>query len=733
MDEIRALLGRLAELTDEELQNARQLVLDEFAKLDAEDPSTENTAGLVELAEAGEQIMGEQNTRAEAQAEAEAGREAARERIAAIAGESEEIEREAAVEEEPEAVVEGEPEDPEPEEPEAEEEEEEEKKAKVDEADQREPVAASGGKVGRLARRGKAKPSPEQREEGSQRRQSVVVASGHLRVRDQNKPIESREELAEAMAVTLRRMSKSGPPRGDVLVASAIYDYPEERQLGDSPEENTRKMELVERTLVDPSTGALTATGGICQPVNIDYAVPTWATADRPLRDGLPAFQATRGGIRFVKPPDVGALAGATSIWTAATDEAPGEATKAILRIECGSEEHVFVEAIPTRLQFGNMFGRFAPEQVAANTDLAIAAAARVAENNILNLIAEKCVKGITNETLLGATRDLITVIQQTAAAYRQIHRIPRSQTLTAILPEWLKELIKIDIAREIGHGEAGSRDQLAVTEQQVVDLIRAADVNPIFHLDGQPESVEGGVSQVFATPVKGAIKPFPTKMVWYFFAEGMMQFLDGGRLDLGVVRDSTLDATNDYECHDGATTILTRDRGWQLFRDLVETDLVATRNPVTGVVEYQQPTHHTVGPRKGHMHLFRTPNGGEMMVSPRHRMLVTEAGKERFVAARDIQPGIHRIVATEQAPHENWESSLIENYDDPVYCVTVPNESLLTRRPGCEPVWAGNTFVEPFEGIAFRGFTNGALQLVTSLCSSGGTAGTISTAGKCA
>lgn len=580
MDGIRALLARLGELTDEELANARQLVLDEFAKLDAEDPSTENTAALNELAEAGETIMGEQTTRAEAQAEAEAGRESARERIAAVAGESE-----SESEGEEEAEAEGEPADEDAEEPEASEDDEEDE-TEVDEAEQREPVTASG-KLGRLARRRRAKAGPESGEQESQRRRSVVVASGALRVQDQNKPIETREELAEAMATTLRRMSKNGPARGDVLVASAIYDYPEERQLGDSPEENTRKMELVARTLVDRETGALTATGGICQPVNVDYAVSTWATADRPLRDGLPAFQATRGGIRFVKPPDVGALAGATSIWTEATDAEPVEFTKAVLTIECGSEEHVFVEAIPTRLKFGNMFGKFAPEQVAANTDLAIAAAARVAEDNLLDLIAAQCVKGITNEVLLGATRDLITVIQQTAAAYRQIHRIPRSQTLTMIVPDWIKELIKIDRAREIGHGQDAS---LMVTEQEVIDLIRNCGVNPIFHLDGQGEAVEGGVSQVFATPAKGAIKPFPTKMISYFFAEGMMQLLDGGRLDLGVVRDSTLDAVNDYE-----------------------------------------------------------------------------------------------------------------------------------------------TFVEPFEGIAFRGFTGGALQLETSLCASGGTAGTVSTAGKCA
>jgi hypothetical protein len=605
MDEIRALLGRLAELTDEELQNARQLVLDEFARIDAEDASTENTALLTELAEAGEQIMGEQTNRAEAQAEAEQGREAARERINALNGEAEDDgdgDGEGEGDGDGEDGAEGEPADGEAEEPESAEgegDEDEDGDEDAERAKERvgaqaeaeaEPVVASGGRVGRLARRRKATPSPERGEEAPERKPAVVVASGALRVRDQSKPLESREELAEAMATTLRRMPKGGAPRGDVLVASAIFEYPEERKLGSDPEENGRKMELVARTMVDPESGALVATGGICQPVNVDYAVPTWATADRPLRDGLPAFQATRGGIRFVQPPDVSALAEATSLWTEATDAEPEGKTKAVLRVECGQEESVMVDAIPTRLEFGNMFGRFAPEQVAANTDLAIAAAARVAENNLLNQIAEKCVKGVASEVLLGATRDLLTAIQQTAAAYRQIHRIPRSQTLTAVLPDWVKELIKVDIAREIGHGNVGPRDQLAVTEAQVVELIRNAGVNPVFHLDGQDEEVEGGVSQVFESPAKGAIKGFPTKLVWYFFAEGMMQFLDGGRLDLGVVRDSTLDATNDYE-----------------------------------------------------------------------------------------------------------------------------------------------TFVEPFEAIAFRGFANGALQLVTELCANGGTAGTISTSEKCA
>ncbi len=36
--------------------------------------------------------------------------------------------------------------------------------------------------------------------------------------------------------------------------------------------------------------------------------------------------------------------------------------------------------------------------------------------------------------------------------------------------------------------------------------------------------------------------------LCWLLYPEGTFQFLDGGRLDLGVCRDSTLDATNDYE-----------------------------------------------------------------------------------------------------------------------------------------------------------------------------------------
>jgi hypothetical protein len=40
----------------------------------------------------------------------------------------------------------------------------------------------------------------------------------------------------------------------------------------------------------------------------------------------------------------------------------------------------------------------------------------------------------------------------------------------------------------------------------------------------------------------------FYDSFIWYLFAEGTFLFLDGGTLDLGVIRDSTLVGTNDYK-----------------------------------------------------------------------------------------------------------------------------------------------------------------------------------------
>ena len=120
---------------------------------------------------------------------------------------------------------------------------------------------------------------------------------------------------------------------------------------------------------------------------------------------------------------------------------------------------------------------------------------------------------------------------------------------LTAILPDWLKDQIRADRARELAHDVQGG-DPLAVPDSVIDSWFSVRGVNPIWMLDGSALEGTGATFplQGWGTQSAAAVSPWPTKMVWRLFVEGTFQFLDGGRLDLGVVRDSMLDATNDYE-----------------------------------------------------------------------------------------------------------------------------------------------------------------------------------------
>lgn len=532
MERIRELLEKLGQLSTEELEELETAIDEAVSGLEGEATSPELVSQLNELADATEKVDARKTEKAEAEAQAEADAESARERIKNVRGD--EAEDEASADDADKGDDEDKSDDDE--EPVAD--------GDVENADEHQPVIASG-RVRRMARRsGKPDVSPEG--EGAGPAQAVVVASGALRGIDPTKPVETREQLAEAMADTLKRMDRHGGARGDVLLASATWTYPEERLLGDDQAENARKIDAV------VTESALTASGGVCAPVNVDYNVPTYSTAARPLKEGLAAFQVSRGGLRYITPPDISELEGATSIWTEATDAEPGVATKPVIHVTCGSEQLVYVDAVPTRLGFGNMQGQFSPEYVAANTDLAVAAASRIAENNLLKHIEESCVKNVKQKKVISAARDIITNVEQVVTAYRWLHRIDPSVKLTAILPDWVKALVKIDLAREPAHQQSSEWNVLEITDEQVVNLFEVHGVHPIFHLDGQAEPGSKNFPlQGFATPAENGEyyeKVFPAKVAWYLFVEGSIQFLDGGRLDLGVVRDSTLDATNDYE-----------------------------------------------------------------------------------------------------------------------------------------------------------------------------------------
>jgi hypothetical protein len=52
----------------------------------------------------------------------------------------------------------------------------------------------------------------------------------------------------------------------------------------------------------------------------------------------------------------------------------------------------------------------------------------------------------------------------------------------------------------------------------------------------------------VYGAQGVAALLEFADSFTWYLFAEGTFLFLDGGTLDLGIIRDSSLVGTNDYK-----------------------------------------------------------------------------------------------------------------------------------------------------------------------------------------
>jgi hypothetical protein len=112
------------------------------------------------------------------------------------------------------------------------------------------------------------------------------------------------------------------------------------------------------------------------------------------------------------------------------------------------------------------------------------------------------------------------------------------AERLRVIFPEWLIDLLVVDLARN------GNDSDRFKTRGTVEQILGAAGINISFTKDG-PST---GTGQVFAAQTAGNLLGFPASVQFPLFPEGSWLHLDSGQLDLGIVRDSTLNSTNDFQ-----------------------------------------------------------------------------------------------------------------------------------------------------------------------------------------
>lgn len=341
----------------------------------------------------------------------------------------------------------------------------------------------------------------------------------------------NRKQVAKLVTEKWNRMSKTGGPREDYPLVRYQVNFPEERMLTmDDEVGNGEKIKAV----VGPE--ALVASGGLCAPVEPYYDLQLLSTEATPVVDSLPLFGADRGGIRFMAPPTLANISTAVGVMTAANDAIGGTtATKTCQTLPCPAQTQVLIDAIYHCLTIGNFGARAWPELVDNFTALMMAAHARVRETKALDAIKNGST-AVTGAQYNGAINTLLAEVNAITDGFRSRHRMDPNARFRAWFPEWVKGLLLTDLER--GQFNRFDRDR-----NGVVELLRNAGVEPTFFIDGE---TSGG--QVFGTQNAGAYLNYPSTVKWYIAPEGTWIRLNGGELDLGIVRDSVLNATNDFQ-----------------------------------------------------------------------------------------------------------------------------------------------------------------------------------------
>lgn len=362
-----------------------------------------------------------------------------------------------------------------------------------------------------------------------------------------------RRGVADSFSAALEQVGRVPGDSIRVPLVRLATELPAAHKLsGSDAWENMLRMEEV-RSSSQGTSKALVAAGGLCSPLQTLYDIPVIGDTDRPVRDALSRFQADRGGIQYRPAVSGVAQAGGIGVWTVTDDVNATPTPKSCAIIDCPGVVTAQVEAIYQCLEFSNMSARFDPEYADSVVRAQAIAHARFAENRLLTRLTTASTR-VQSKQLLGAVRDSLATVDHVVAYYRSVHRLNTEARLRMILPQWMFYMLATDMARQmVGDG----LQVFQITVEQVQSWFATRNVAITWHLDGiDPADIPASPGPALTIPPQvyspvtadQVITPFPDVVSALLFAEGDWLLLDGGTLDLGIVRDSTLVGLNRYQ-----------------------------------------------------------------------------------------------------------------------------------------------------------------------------------------
>jgi hypothetical protein len=337
-------------------------------------------------------------------------------------------------------------------------------------------------------------------------------------------------------------------------VARAKIEFTDERKLKEKDVDHNFAVITKLRQNVE----TIVASGGTCAPAAPRYEVNQYAMPQSPIEDALMVMGAPRGAVTVVKALDWTQMRSAVGVTTDTQDiamlgEAPdgtdasGSAGlfKPCFHPTCPSPVTTKVVAVSTCVQFGNLTYETWPEFVAARLKDLAANFASVKEVFYLDKIDADATLSQETNVGYGLYRALVHHVAKEAHNYRKRQNMDVDATLDWFAPDWLVPATQIDVISDAFNG--ADHDAPAITSAWVTQQFAAFGLNVVWYYDSAT-----GASQAFNSAITAQVgsadnaNQFPTSATWYLEAPGTHARLDAGQLDLGIVRDSVLNRTND-------------------------------------------------------------------------------------------------------------------------------------------------------------------------------------------
>lgn len=372
------------------------------------------------------------------------------------------------------------------------------------------------------------------------RPESVLTASADIPGFVAGSKLDGMEHLVAAMTARARHMpvTAKGDDAPRIPIASLMREHKYTLGLDSSLTEFNEVMTAA------ANPDIMVAAGGWCSPSEISYDFFNIVCEDGAL--DLPTVGINRGGIRWPVSPSFAdvVLGGALWTWTEAQDIAAvtGTAqsgTKTCGRVPCPGfdEERLHCDGIC--LTVGNLTEDAYPELIANHTRLVMVShfhkLNRARINEVRALSASFTVSNGTAGT--GAVAPVLGAMELQAIDYRSRYSMCQDAVLEVIAPRWLRAVMRSDLRKRMG----GGTDMLAASDAYLMSLFDEINVRIQWVSDYQ-ERTTGfpGVPGVLPTA-------WPTEVEFMMYAPGTVVLGQGMRLDLGIIRDSVLNATNDH------------------------------------------------------------------------------------------------------------------------------------------------------------------------------------------